>query len=226
MKFFLTLFALLLCFLCSNSLTTRLHRLSNSRSTSTALYIGRLDSIPVDISSVDSIVSSVSATSDLLVPDTSIIPLDGGFNLGTLLWGFSLYYGFFPDQRSPADWLLVFLGNATNSLDKEDSNNQWYQDFLDGYLYDVPPPLFFLQVGIFAGLGYIANSLWIQQFDGDIFWGWSTGLSLSLPVGLLALSKDRLLSRSEATSQVNMLLILFIYLLCDIVFELFLHYTE
>ena len=171
--------------------------------TKTVLNIGRLDSIPSDISSADSITqSAVSTGVDLLLPNTNIAELDGGTNLGALLWAFSLYLGVFPDQRSPADWVLVLLGNLTLSSDRQDESNQWYRDFLDGFQYDPPPPYVLAQFGVFAGLGYIVNSLCIQQFDGDVFWGWSTGLSLSFPAGLLALSKDRLLTRREFASQV------------------------
>jgi hypothetical protein len=179
------------------------HPISPTRTkTTTVLNIGRLDSIPTDLSATDSITSAISTNADLLLPDTTITALDGGTNLGALLWGFSLYLGLFPDQRSPADWVLVLLGNLTISSDSQDeNNNQWYREFVDGYQYEPPPPLFFARIGVFAGLGYLANNFWIQQFDGDVFWGWSTGFCLSLPAGLLALSKDRLLSRSESAQQ-------------------------
>lgn len=39
--------------------------------------------------------------------------------------------------------------------------------------------------GFFIVLGYLANISWVSLFDGDQFWGWSTGFCLALPALLV-----------------------------------------
>ena len=152
--------------------------------------------IPVDISSTDRMSSryaELTQQQSILIPDTSIQTLDGGFNLGFLLFTFVLYNGIFGKIGRPADWLLPVLSKATQQEETE-----WFKDFKEGYSYDVPPIVEALRVAVFALLGYGLETVWVASFGGDTFWAWSTGICLALPSSLITLARDPLPTREQS----------------------------
>jgi hypothetical protein len=154
--------------------------------------------VPLDISSTDKFSDVVPRSAGLLLPDTSIATLDGGINLGALLFAFVLYNGLFGKAGRPADWVLPGFARLLNQ-----ENEQWYRDYADGLQSIVPPQVEFLRFAVFTLLGWGTNLLWVSLFDGDEFWGWSTGLCLALPSALINLSREPKLTREEATFDVS-----------------------
>ena len=118
--------------------------------------------IPMDISTLDTIERfSNTATAGALLPDTSINSLDGGINLGAILFTFVLYNGLFGKAGRPADWVLPVVARA---LGEEQSS--WFKDYTDGFSFAVPPTVEFLRFGFFAVLGWYTNLAWIAALDG------------------------------------------------------------
>lgn len=156
----------------------------------------KLSLVPADISSTDIISDVLTNSNHLFVPNTSIQSLDGGSNLGAMLWAFVLFNGIGPNQLKPADWLLEIALNVTKS------DEPWQRDFRDGYDFICPPEIELVRLIGFIGFGYLTNLGWIALLDGDAFWGWSTALSLCIPTGLLALSRPRRVPREEAKLEV------------------------
>ena len=150
--------------------------------------------IPVDISSTDLMSSRYAEIQQqsVLIPDTSIQTLDGGWNLGFLLFTYVLYNGIFGKIGRPADWLLPSLSKVTQQEETE-----WYKNFQEGYSYDVPPLVEALRVAVFAILGFGLETAWVASFGGDTFWAWSTGICLALPSSLITLARDPLPTREE-----------------------------
>lgn len=148
--------------------------------------------IPVELSSTDKVMD-IAAKVSLVIPDNGVEVLNGAENLGALLWAFVLYNGLFTTSGRPADWILPFVAKAMGQDDQE-----WYQDYTDGYSFICPPIAELPRFSFFLAIGWFANLAWIQILDGDSFWGWSTGACLSIPALLLALSRPRLLTRAEA----------------------------
>ena len=151
--------------------------------------------IPVDISSTDRMSSRFAEIQEqsVLIPDTSIQTLDGGFNLGFLLFTFVLYNGIFGKIGRPADWVLRPLSKVTQQEEAE-----WYNDFMEGYSFNVPPLVEAIRVAIFAVLAYGVETAWVASFGGDTFWAWSTGICLALPSSLITLARDPLPTREES----------------------------
>jgi hypothetical protein len=151
--------------------------------------------VPVDISALDTIATSRFAdleTQAALLPDTAIQTLDGGFNLGFILFTFVLYNGIFGKAGRPAEWVLPAVAKATGDEDKA-----WFRDFSDGFAFEVPPVVEAIRVLLFAVLAFGVESAWVAAFDGDTFWGWSTGVCLFLPSSLINLSRDSRATRDE-----------------------------
>ena len=151
--------------------------------------------VPVDISSTDSVVSRAAdiERQAALLPDTTIQTLDGGFNLGFLLFTFVLYNGLFGKAGRPADWVLPALAKVT-----QQENKGWFANYKEGYFYNVPPAVEALRVLLFGLTALGVETAWINAFDGDTFWAWSTGICLALPSSLIALSRDPLSTREQA----------------------------
>lgn len=157
-----------------------------------------LKPIPVDISSSDlpylpkALDPSAAA---LLEPVTKVVQLEGGSNLGVLLWAFVLYQGIFTTAGRPADWVLPVVAKGLSC-----ESEQWYKDYVEGFSYVVPPAAELCRVLFFLSLGYYFDMLVIRAFDGDVYWGWATAGSLSIPIGLLALARgaDKKETREES----------------------------
>ena len=148
--------------------------------------------IPVEISSLDTITTTATTsvpTIPITIPNTDIETLDGGDNLGTLLWSFVLYNGIFTSGK-PADWYLPIVGKVLNT-----DNEQWYKDYIDGYEFDVPVIVEAVRAATFLALGFYINLAIITIFDNDTFWGWSIGMCLAIPSALLNASRDKLITR-------------------------------
>jgi hypothetical protein len=150
--------------------------------------------LPDEISSTD-----IRSLPDVvyLSPNIDIHELDGGSFLGVMLWTYVVYNGIFGKIGRPADWVLPIIANAFNMQDEE-----WFKNFKGGYDYFPPPQVELLRVCFFALLGFAVNTLCIQSFDGDVFWGWSTGICLAMPSALISISRDKLLSREKSEFQV------------------------
>ena len=151
--------------------------------------------VPVDISIADTIASSRFADLEnqaALLPNNNIETLDGGFNLGFILFTFVLYNGIFGKAGRPAEWVLPAVAKVTGEEEKE-----WFRDFSDGFAFDVPPTVEAVRVLVFALLAFVVETAWVAAFDGDTFWGWSTGICLFLPSSLINLSRDSRATRSE-----------------------------
>ena len=121
--------------------------------------------IPVEISSTDSIVSNTNTiTKSVNIPNTSIDTLEGGDNLGTLLWSYILYNGIFTNGK-PADWYLPVVTKVFSN-----DNDEWYKDYIDGYSFQVPILIEAVRFATFFILGYYVNLTIINIFDSDSFW--------------------------------------------------------
>lgn len=155
-----------------------------------------------DVLSMDSVKSFTSSKQQIpiMLPNTEIGQLYGGYNLGTLLWTVVVYYGGpVPSKMSLADMTIPFvckiLGIST-SINSTSTDNQWYLDFNDGYSFQSPPYIDFIRLVIFGTLGYCVNTYLIESLgEGDIFWGWSTALSTCFPTFLVAVSRDKRVTR-------------------------------
>jgi hypothetical protein len=133
-----------------------------------------------------------------LIPNTAIETLNGGENLGALLWAYVLYNGLFTTSGKPADWTLPILSKLFGQ-----QQEQWYKDYADGYAFECPPIIESCRFVSFLLLGLSADWLWIRLLDGDTFWGWSTGACLAIPSLLLTLGRPKSLSREEAMLEVQ-----------------------
>eukprot|EP00607_Mallomonas_marina_P000237 CAMPEP_0182429312 /NCGR_PEP_ID=MMETSP1167-20130531/25678_1 /TAXON_ID=2988 /ORGANISM="Mallomonas Sp, Strain CCMP3275" /LENGTH=309 /DNA_ID=CAMNT_0024612755 /DNA_START=293 /DNA_END=1222 /DNA_ORIENTATION=- len=151
--------------------------------------------IPVDISSDDSILRQIPDP-NVPVPNVDINELDGGDNLGTLLWAFSLFNGIFVTKGRPGDWTLDLIAKIVQQEEEE-----WYKDYIDGYKYQCPPLVDAIRFLFFLFLGYYANKLWVESLGGDSFWGWSTGACLAIPSGFFNLARDKRITRTEQQFQ-------------------------
>ena len=121
--------------------------------------------IPVEISSTDSIVSNTNTIANSVnIPNTSIDTLEGGDNLGTLLWSYILYNGIFTNGK-PADWYLPVVTKVFSN-----DNDEWYKDYIDGYSFQVPILIEAVRFATFFILGYYVNLTIINIFDSDSFW--------------------------------------------------------
>ena len=124
--------------------------------------------IPVEISSTDSIVSNTNTITNSVksinIPNTSIDTLEGGDNLGTLLWSYILYNGIFTNGK-PADWYLPVVTKVFSN-----DNDEWYKDYIDGYSFQVPILIEAVRFATFFILGYYVNLTIINLFDSDSFW--------------------------------------------------------
>ena len=168
--------------------------------------------IPTDLSSLDTIneltrYNSIYNYNEVLTPDNSIRSLEGGLNLGRILWTFNLFNGLggitdVNGTLSPADLTLYILGNITTNTDSNNNDSVWYKDFLDGYLFTLPPSIELLRLSIFAFLGWEFNGLLIEAFGGDTFWGWSTAGALFIPSGLFSLARTKRVTREFAMIEV------------------------
>ncbi len=165
--------------------------------TNAAVSNAALVPIPVDISSTDSKVANIADVvgggSESLVPDISIVNLEGGGNLGLILWAFLLYQGLVPDRGRPAEWILPFVVKILNA-----EEDQWYKDHQDGYDFTVPPTAEAVRTAIFFAAGYYVNLLVLNSFDNDAFWCWSIAGSLSIPAGMFSLARPKPVSRKTA----------------------------
>lgn len=157
--------------------------------------------IPTDLSVSDRIAPIV--IDPMNTPNVDIQALEGGAFLGILLWTYISYNGLFGLAGRPADWILPSLAKLTKQDDE-----QWYKDFIDGFYFFCPAPLEALRVLFFMGVGFLANTACIRAFDGDSFWGWSIGICLGIPSGLINISRDKLLTREKASFQVLFVLFL------------------
>jgi hypothetical protein len=148
-------------------------------------------SVPLDLSSSDTVerISSLGNSGPLL-PDTSIVSLDGAINLGAILFTFVIYNGL--GNFRPADLCLPLFATVANQ--RED---QWFKDFSEGFQHNVPPLVELLRVVFFAGLGWGFNLGWIAVLDGDSFWGWSTAATLVIPSGLINMARPEKLTREQ-----------------------------
>lgn len=117
----------------------------------------------MDISSTDTIdrASKAVAAAGTLLPDTSINSLDGGVNLGAILFTFVLYNGLFGKAGRPADWVLPIAAKVAG-----EEQSLWFKDYSDGFSFQVPPTVEFLRFGFFAVLGWFTNLAWIAALDG------------------------------------------------------------
>lgn len=122
--------------------------------------------IPLDISSTDKLdrVSKAVTAAGTLLPDTSINSLDGGINLGAILFTFVLYNGLFGKAGRPADWVLPIAAKAAG-----EEQSAWFKDYSDGFYFEVPPTVEFLRFGFFGVLGWFTNLAWIAALDGYAF---------------------------------------------------------
>ncbi len=164
------------------------------------LRISKLRLIPQEISSIDSIKSIASLDPQILLPNTAIKQLDGGSNLGAILWTYVLFNGFFPFSKTPADAMLSLLANVTGA---EKNKEQWFLDFQEGFEFFCPPTIELTRLSIFMGLGWYANNLWISILDGDVFWGWSTAMCLCIPTALITASRGKRITRQQAELEVE-----------------------
>lgn len=168
---------------------------------STRVYSLIPNNIPEEL---DGLADSMSATwgngYSTELPNVEVVALNGASELGTLLWAYVLYSGIFTTSGRPAEWILPPIATILRK-----DQDLWFQDFKQGYLFDLPPLIEFLRVAIFLFLGFFCNRTWIAILDGDTFWGWSTALAIAIPTGLLNLSRDKLLSRSDSIFQNNLI---------------------
>ena len=170
-----------------------LSSLSSLLEISSLSSLSSLVPIPVEISSIDTITSTTSNTITSIpsnIPNTSIQTLDGGDNLGTLLWSYIMYNGITTNGK-PADWYLPIISKVFNTY-----NEEWYKDYTDGYAFEVPILVEVVRVTTFLALGYYINLAIINSFDYDNFWGWSIGICLSIPSALLNASREKPISRT------------------------------
>lgn len=164
--------------------------------------------VPREVGIEDKVLNlpSVAASTPMLVPDNSIATLDGGENLGLILWAFVLYNGLFAISGRPAEWVLPVLArvvgvdvdNTNSTTDSYKDQDAWYRDYSDGYSFEVPPSVEFIRFGMFAILGYYANVFIVSSLGGDAFWGWSIGACLFIPSALLNAAREKLVTRQEA----------------------------
>ena len=154
-----------------------------ARRFASGLLTAALTPIPVEVSSTD--VRVYVPPPPMLVPDTSIVVLEGAGNLGTLLWAFILYQGIFTIAGRPADWILPIIVKAFPGTEKE----QWFLDFSDGFAFNVPPQIEGARVAFFLLLGYYTAMATVAAFDGDNYWAWAIPGAASIPVGLFALAR-------------------------------------
>eukprot|EP01041_Mallomonas_annulata_P002236 gene2236-4345_t len=153
------------------------------------------NNIPVELSGQDSILG-LQPLSEVPTPNIDIVQLDGGDNLGALLWAFTLFNGLFTTAGRPGDWILPILAKLF-----QQENEEWFLNYKDGYDYNCPPFIDAARFTFFIICGYFSNKYWIMLFDGDSFWGWSTGACLSIPAALISVSRDKRLTREASLFQ-------------------------
>lgn len=158
------------------------------------------------------------AQTPVLVPDNSVISLDGGDNLGLLLWAFVLYNGLFAVSGRPADWIIPVMARVAGvNIDAIENNSgestgntnspaqdAWYRDYKDGYAFECPPLVELYRFAFFVIIGYYADALVVAGFGGDSFWGWSIGACLAIPSALLGGAREKLPTRQEAELSVRL----------------------
>lgn len=123
----------------------------------------RIRGIPLDISSTDKLemVSKAATAAGSLLPDTYINSLDGGINLGAILFTFVLYNGLFGKSGRPADWVLPVAAKAVG-----EEQSLWFKDYTEGFAFEVPPTVELLRFTFFGVLGWFTNLAWIAALDG------------------------------------------------------------
>lgn len=176
-----------------NSMKLRSHGLDTQQLLD--MLTASIQAVPVDISAFDKVATLGPGTPEL-VPDTTIKTLDGGDNLGALVWAVVLYNGIFLSGK-PADWVLPPLAAALSS-----SEESWFKDYRAGYSFRTPPVVDFMRFALFLVAGYYFNVLIVTSLGGDTFWGWSIATCLAIPSGLLNASRPRRLSREEVELEV------------------------
>lgn len=145
--------------------------------------------VPPDLSYADALPPPSALTLPPL-PNVEVHSLEGGALLGVLLWAFVLH-------RAAADPLLPAVAGALGR-----AGEPWLSDFQDGFAFLCPPPVELARALLFLALGWAASEACVRSFDGDQFWGWSTGASLAIPAGLLSAGRPKRLSRADAAFQV------------------------
>lgn len=160
------------------SVTTRNRLINPSR-----LYVR---SVPTDLSFDDTYISQQDMfLQPQILPNTDIHTLDNGLYLGVILWTFVLYYGLFGTAGSPNEWVLEPLARITGQVWKP-----WFVDYKQGFIYQTPVLIDIIRLLLFVGLAYFCNQAVLAIFEGDSYWCWAIAGSLSIPTGLVAVSRD------------------------------------
>lgn len=162
-----------------------------------------LRSIPSEIN-FDDKYATMFQSSNNLMPNTGVESLDGGFNIGVVLWSYILYNGIFTTAGRPSDWILPLIYNAQryifsfNQQDNEHTQSSWLTDYVEGFDFSVPYDIEITRVFIFTLLSYGFNLLLLNLFEQDTYWCWSIGACLFIPSALLSIARDKPLTRDRA----------------------------
>ena len=145
-----------------------------------------------------SVTKAVDFTANLVLPTTEVVELDGGGNLATLLFAYTLYQGLFTNGR-PGDWILPVFATIFNAKEE-----QWFLDYKDGFSFEVPPLIEAARCIVFLGFGYIVATTWVAALEGISFYGYATAACLAGPAALLQLARRKPPSRTEFDLAVKM----------------------
>ena len=119
-----------------NVATSSIHSLTNAFDYMSLTLITplKVQIIPTDLSSTDSIIQASSSTLNLplLLPNNEIKQLDGGFNLGIILWSIIIYMGGpFPSEYTFADRLLPSIVNILKSFSNSTNPSEGTADSVE-----------------------------------------------------------------------------------------------
>jgi len=161
---------------------------TRTRMTRTKMRATTLGTIPEELTATDSFMETFA------FPQTSIETIEGGENLGTLLFAFILYQGL-------SNSVLPVVAKVLNC-----EMQDWYRDAKDGFAFDTPPAVEMVRVLLFLSSAYYLNKFWISLFGGDSFWGWATAGALAIPTALFSAvaAQDKKPTRSAFDFQEKM----------------------
>jgi hypothetical protein len=156
----------------------------------------QMQNIPSDLNYDDTSFSAIDASNagSMLLPNTDIHELSGAVNLGVIIWTFVLYNGLFTTSGQPSDWILTPISRILNQ-----SWQPWYQDFKQGFQYQVPYQVDLIRIVFFVALSWLVNQGILALFDGDSYWCWAIGACLAIPSGLISVSRDKRPTRAYAS---------------------------
>lgn len=191
---------LCMCFVGSYSFTSPYSRVIKCN---TRRYFVPRNNVPVELTTLDKLdrgaLSELTRPqNNLLLPNTDIVTLSGGENLGFILWSYILCNGLFPVLGKPTNWLVTPIAKLLNQTEE-----QWYLDKQDGFAFTCPPMVDFIRIAIFCILGFFVNRLVIASFSGDVFWSWSIGICLAIPSALINAAREPLETRTSSNLQVG-----------------------